>query len=204
MEIITGRLRIIPFTIEIIQSAMDQDGRRLAEMGIIPTDEWPEADLLEALPYFNQQLLEHGVTGYNSWLILDRWKSAIIGSIGFINEPDENGCVEIGFGIIPGKRRNGYCEEAARALIEWAAAQNNVRMITAQCNLDNVPSIKLLTKMGFQMTACDQSLISWKRIIQKQLHENSGLFQARMKEGQSPVSLPIIRQHRGRAPVDHV
>jgi len=167
MEIITGRLRIIPFTIEIIQSAMDQDGRRLAEMGIIPTDEWPEADLLEALPYFNQQLLEYGVTGYNSWLILDRWTGAIIGSIGFINEPDESGCVEIGFGIIPSKRRKGYCEEATRALIDWAAAQKKVKVITAQCNLDNVSSINLLTKMGFQMTACDQSLISWKRIIQR-------------------------------------
>ena len=167
MEIITGRLRIIPFTIEIIQSAMNQDGRRLVEMGIIPTDEWPEAVLLEALPYFNQQLLEYGVTGYNSWLILDRWTGAIIGSIGFINEPDESGCVEIGFGILPSKRRNGYCEEAARVLIDWAAAQNKVRMITAQCHPNNEPSMRLLTKLGFQMTACDPSLASWKRIIQK-------------------------------------
>lgn len=166
MEIITGRLRIIPFTAEIIQSAMNQDESKLAEMGIIPTDEWPEPDLLEALPYFHQQILEHGVTGFNSWLILDRWTSAIIGSLGFINEPDENGCVEIGFGIIPSKRRKGYCEEAARALIDWAVAQK-IRMITAQCDLDNVPCIKLLTKMGFEKTAGDSSLQRWKMSVQR-------------------------------------
>lgn len=167
MDIITGRLRIIPFTVEIIQSAMKQDSARFVEMGMVPTDEWPEPDLLEALPYFERQILEQGVTGYNSWLILDRWTSAIIGSIGFISEPDINGSVEIGFGIIPSKRRKGYCEEAARALIDWAVAQKKVRMITAQCDLNNVPCIQLLTKMGFEKTAGDSFLQSWKMSVQK-------------------------------------
>lgn len=120
MEIDTRRLRLIPFSEEIIQAAMGRDRERLAALGIVADEEWPEPDLVEALPHFRRLIRDHGLTGFNGWLVLDRRTREIVGSLGFIGEPDEKGSIEIGFGMVPGRRRQGYCEEAARALIGWA------------------------------------------------------------------------------------
>lgn len=165
MEIVTKRLKIIPFTKGIIQAAIQQDNEQLFKLGIMPTIEWPEPDLVEALPYFNQQIIDNGITGYNSWLILDNQTNDIIGSLGFINEPDDNGAIEIGFGIIPSKRRQGYCEEATNALIKWAGIKPEVRMITAQCDEDNERSIKLLKSIGFKEKSREDSILKWEFVI---------------------------------------
>jgi [ribosomal protein S5]-alanine N-acetyltransferase len=164
MKILTKRMKLIPFTIEIIQAAMQHDNEQLLKLGITPTEGWPELDLVEALPYFNQQIIDHGVTGYNSWLTLDKQTNDIIGSLGFINEPDSNGSVEIGFGIVPQKRRQGYCEEAVKALITWADAKSEVKFVTARCNKDNKKSINLLKKIGFKEKHSENSIIKWEYV----------------------------------------
>lgn len=158
---------MIPFTKDIIQAAIHQDKEKLSTLGIIPTNEWPEPDLIEALPYFNQQIIDNGITGYNSWLILDKHTNEIIGSLGFINEPDINGSIEIGFGIIPSKRRQGYCEEAANALIQWVKNKQEVKIITAQCNEDNEKSKSLLKKIGFKEKCREDSLLKWELALTK-------------------------------------
>lgn len=162
MDIDTRRLRIIPFTEEIIQAAMERDRERLSGLGIIADDEWPEPDLVEALPHFHRLIRDHGLTGFNGWLILDRRTQEIVGSLGFIGEADENGSVEIGFGIVPGKRHRGYCEEAARALIGWALGRPEVREITAHCMEGNQMSIRLLGKLGFRESGREDALMEWK------------------------------------------
>lgn len=165
MEIVTKRLKIIPFTTEIIQAAIQQDNEQLSKLGIISTFEWPEPDLVEALPYFNQQIIDNGITGFNSWLILDNQTNDIVGSLGFINEPDDNGAIEIGFGIIPSKRRQGYCEEAVKALIQWAGSKPAVKMITAQCDEDNERSINLLKRVGFREKGREASILKWDFVL---------------------------------------
>lgn len=164
MKIVTERMMLIPFTTEIIQATIQQDNKRLLKLGINPTKGWPEPELREALPYFNQQIIDHGVTGYNSWLMLDKQTKDIIGSLGFINEPDNNGSVEIGFGVVQQKRRKGYCEEAVKALIIWASAKQEVKLITAQCNKDNRKSINLLKKIGFKEKGIEKSIINWEYV----------------------------------------
>jgi RimJ/RimL family protein N-acetyltransferase len=162
VEIDTRRLRLIPFSEEIIQAAMGRDRERLAALGIVADEEWPEPDLVEALPHFRRLIRDHGLTGFNGWLVLDRRTREIVGSLGFIGEPDEKGSIEIGFGMVPGRRRQGYCEEAARALIGWAEGGPGVRWITARCGEDNGKSIGLLRKLGFREVGREDALIEWK------------------------------------------
>jgi RimJ/RimL family protein N-acetyltransferase len=163
VEIDTGRLKIIPFSEEIIQAAMERDRERLTALGIVADEEWPEPDLVEALPHFQRLIRDHGDTGFNGWLMLEKRSREIVGSLGFMGETDENGSVEIGFGIVPGKRRQGYCEEAARALMGWAEGRPGVRWITARCGEDNEKSIGLLRKLGFSEIGREDALIEWKR-----------------------------------------
>ncbi len=148
-KIITNRLLLIPFTTELIDAAIANDKIEMQNLGLLPTNEWPESDLIEALPFFRDLINANGINGFNSWLISEPTGREIIGSAGFIGNPDDNGNVEIGFGIVPSKRRNGYCSEAVSELIHWAFENDSVKAIIAHCNFDNEISEKVLIKCGF-------------------------------------------------------
>lgn len=46
-------------------------------------------------------------------------------------------------------QRNGYCTEAVRALISWAFAHPEVRMIIGHTLEELTPSIRVMEKCGF-------------------------------------------------------
>ncbi len=161
MEIITQRLILRPFTLDIIDAASVRDTQKLESLGIRTDGEWPEKDLFEVLPYFRNLITKNGVNGFNSWVVVRRENFQLVGSAGFVGNPDEKGCVEIGFGIQKTQRRQGYCLEAATALVKWAFKQDPVRCISAQCENNNLASGKLLVKLGFAQTAANEALTSW-------------------------------------------
>jgi len=47
---------------------------------------------------------------------------------------DEDGSVEIGYGILERYRGNGYATEAVKAIIQWALTQPDVTKITAEAD----------------------------------------------------------------------
>src|SRR5204862_4412049 len=51
-----------------------------------------------------------------------------IGGIGFKGQPDD-GAVEIGYGLAPSARGNGYAAEAARALVALARRHGLLRVL---------------------------------------------------------------------------
>ena len=169
MEIITERLRLKPFDIDLIDAALAGDTKKICSYGYIANEEWPEPDLIEALPIFKDLIIKNGVNGFNSWIITDKATNDIIGSLGFIGNPDENGNIEIGFGVIPSKRRLGYCVESVEALIKWAFEHDCINRIVAQCDCTNFPSKKILEKIGFAMISENEGLINWvlKKTTQK-------------------------------------
>jgi len=161
MKIETERLLLEPFTIELIDGAVTGDINKIISLGYNPSDEWPEPDLAEALPYFKQLLITNGINGFNSWIIIDKKSKNIIGSMGFIGNPDDKGCIEIGFGIIPSKRKQNYCFEAGKSLINWAFKKPGVKQIIAKCDSNNLASVKTLEKLGFIKTNISDSQILW-------------------------------------------
>ncbi|PGW29876.1 GNAT family N-acetyltransferase, partial [Bacillus cereus] len=56
----------------------------------------------------------------------------------------------------------GYCFEASQKLLNWASNHDEVKYITARCELDNINSKNVLVKLGFQMDHRDTELIYWK------------------------------------------
>lgn len=162
MFIETERTKITAFTLELIDAAISGNAEELSRLGYFGNGEWPEPDLLEALPVFRNLITENGVNGFNSWLISDKMTGRILGSIGFIGNPDETGGVEIGFGIVPSQRRKGYCIEALRALLNRAKALKGLYYIKAQCDPANEASKKILEKAGFKMTGSNEGLYQWE------------------------------------------
>lgn len=125
----------------------------------LPT-EWPHADLLDALPLQAAASPETALFGV--WVMIERDSGVVVGDIGFIGLPDEAGSIELGYSVIPDRRRRGYATEAAAAIVEWALSQPGVRVVVAGCDNGNEPSIRTLERLGFRRTGETNGQIRWE------------------------------------------
>jgi ribosomal-protein-alanine N-acetyltransferase len=92
------------------------------------------------------------------YFILHTADRAVIGDAGFKGSPDAAGTVEIAYGVVPPYRRQGYAFEAVRTLVGWAFNRPGVTQIIANCDDDNVGSIRILEKLGMQRGVGDHTL----------------------------------------------
>lgn len=158
----TERLTLIPYTIPICKHILNQEFDFLKKMDLRKGRGWPDDDVLETLPKIINNLSEIGApTGFESWMIIKNETSEITGDIGFKGFNQKEQLIDIGYGIILGERRQGYAEEAAKALIGWAFKQSIVKEITAKCLTDNVSSIHLLQKLNFKKVKRDDIFLYW-------------------------------------------
>lgn len=84
-----------------------------------------------------------------SYSVIERNGGASVGGCAFKGPPDVDGMVEIAYGIDPEHRGRGYATEVARALTEFAFADQRVRVVRAHTRLDNETSARVLAKCGF-------------------------------------------------------
>lgn len=77
-----------------------------------------------------------------------------VGDLCFKGAPDENGAVEIGYGIDTPMQGNGYASEMVAAMIHWALVQSDVKMVIAETDEKNIASQKVLLKNGFVEDGC--------------------------------------------------
>ena len=85
------------------------------------------------------------------WLlraIVDRAGAVAVGYVNFHAPPDERGMVEIGYTIVPSRRRQGYAFETAEGMWRWAA-EHGARILRASVSPDNEASLALIRKAGF-------------------------------------------------------
>jgi RimJ/RimL family protein N-acetyltransferase len=80
----------------------------------------------------------------------------VVGNAGFHGQPGVNAvdaadALEIGYGISPNHRRQGYATEAIAALIAWARTQG-IDHFVASVAPDNKPSLAIIHKLGFVRT----------------------------------------------------
>lgn len=72
----------------------------------------------------------------------------IVGNAGFKGAPDDDGEVELGYGIETDQRRRGYAVGAVNLLLARAAREATVSSVVAVIDPDNVASIGVVTKAG--------------------------------------------------------
>ena len=94
--------------------------------------------------------------------MIERESGSVVGDIGFLGPPDGDGCVEVGYSVIPDRRRRRYASEAARALVDWALREPGVKVVVAGCDSGNVPSIRTLERLGFRRTGEANRQIRWR------------------------------------------
>nr|WP_202034966.1 GNAT family N-acetyltransferase [Streptomyces albus] len=97
-------------------------------------------------------LAEHAEGGRNAFghrLVIERESGLLVGSAGLFRSPAE-GTAEIGYGIVPSRRGRGYASEAARALLEHALAWPHVHTVSAEVEVANPASVRVLEKAGLR------------------------------------------------------
>jgi len=82
--------------------------------------------------------------------MLRRSDGAFIGNIGFHGKPNAMGQAELGYGVEPQYRRQGYASEAALALIDWARHEHGIQRFVVSVSPTNKPSLGMAAKLGFQ------------------------------------------------------
>ena len=93
-------------------------------------------------------------TGPDPWTlgfaVVHRDDDRVIGSAGFKGAPDDDGVVEIAYGIAPSYEKRGYAPAAAKALVAFALERVDVTSIRAHTKPENGASGRVLAKSGFQ------------------------------------------------------
>jgi ribosomal-protein-alanine N-acetyltransferase len=161
-KLITERLILIPYTIDLCRNILNNDYRDLEVLNLKQGKSWPDADVLDTLPRIinNLNKVEYP-TGYESWMIIKKDTSEVIGDLGFkgFNNEEEN--LDLGYGIIKEERRKGYAVEAVSEIIKWAFSNKIVKEITANCLTENMSSINLLNKFNFGQVKTENDMIYW-------------------------------------------
>jgi len=107
--------------------------------------------LLSASPEFMTRL--ESAKQLDPWrfgfAVIHRSDNMLIGMGGFPGPPDTEGVAEIAYGIAPSYQAKGYATEVARALIEFASRNANVRKIRAHTLAETNASTRVLEKCGF-------------------------------------------------------
>lgn len=100
---------------------------------------------------------------WNSFFfLLRRSDRTVIGSADFKNIPNEEGEVEIGYGLGREFEHNGYMTEAVKAMCELALGQKTVLSIIAETDLDGFASQRILERCGFHKYRQEDTL--WWRL----------------------------------------
>src|SRR5262245_25299080 len=156
-EIISSaRLDLIPMTPDFLRASLAGNVRQAEQIiGLSLPEHWSDAPSFLSLRL--KQLEDD--PSLQPWLVRAmglRHCGAMVGHIGFHTgpapvylEPISPGGIEFGFTVFSAFRRQGYAEEASRALMQWAVANHCVTKFVVSIRPDNLPSQALAAKLGF-------------------------------------------------------
>lgn len=167
-SIFTDRLELIPCSHEIGNIMVKNKNALKSILGLDISANWLLEEIKDFLRvYFELLQSDPSLLGWGIWIIVYKNEQKIIGDIGFKGKPDNEGNIEIGYYIVPEYRRHGYCHEASNELVEWAFKQSLVNKIIAECDRDNISSIRTLEKLNMDLRDRSESILKWE------LHKNS-------------------------------
>lgn len=153
MAIKTAHLELVPCLPEYLLWLIAEDERFEERFGL------PAADGLRAFVVADEvspawlERLRASSLAADPWVhgfaVVHRESRSVIGTVGFKGPPDEDGVVEIAYGIVPVFQGHGYATEAARAAVAFAFGSGQVRHVRAHTFPTLNASTRVLAKCGF-------------------------------------------------------
>lgn len=131
----TPRLRLVLESTEAILARIEQLS--------------PE-DRAEVSPAWLARMRDSSPTPWtHGFAAVARASGAMVGGCGFKGPPDDDGMVEIAYGIDAEHRGHGYAKEAAAALVQFAL-DAGARVVRAHTKAENGASASVLLSCGFE------------------------------------------------------
>ena len=85
----------------------------------------------------------------HGFALVDRNRGLVVGNAAFVGPPNEAGEVEIAYGVVPTFEGRGYATQAAKAMTEFALADERVKKVIAHTLREKNASTRILEKTGF-------------------------------------------------------
>src|SRR4051795_7131318 len=82
-------------------------------------------------------------------ILVDDETGEVVGGAGFHAAPEEDGMVEVGYGIDPAYRRRGYARAALLLMIERARSEPSASVFRVTVSPDNAASLGLVAQLPF-------------------------------------------------------
>jgi RimJ/RimL family protein N-acetyltransferase len=82
-------------------------------------------------------------------LAISKESNEVVGSAGFHDFPDENGMIEIGYGIVPRMQNQGLGKELLIGMWKMICTRDDVKILRYTASPDNAPSLHIVRKLGF-------------------------------------------------------
>lgn len=152
----TPRLTLLPGSFALLRAELE-DRAALADMldADIP-DSWPpELYDADATRFMLDWYASHPAEpGWGFYYVIENSnmpgaRGLAVGAGGYKGGPDDSGAVEIGYSIVPERRRRGYAREAVEAWLANAFDDQRVNHVVAQTLPELTPSIGVLVATGF-------------------------------------------------------
>lgn len=163
-ELSTDRLRIIQLDEENFKLLLNNRRKMESNLGVFTSGYELDSGYIEAMKMVLENVLKNinYFQWYTDWQIVLKSENKIIGSVGFKGKPNENGEVEIGYGLNENYERKGFMTEAVRHMVRWALEQKGIKHVIAETEIDNIASQKVLKKNGFIAYKNENNCIWWK------------------------------------------
>jgi RimJ/RimL family protein N-acetyltransferase len=160
----TEKLKLIPLDARNLRWSIEDRRKMENNLGVKITDTELEEPAKKAMRTSLKMVLENtkDYLWFTSWETVLKKENRIIGGLCFEGCPDEKGRVEIGYGMQDKYRGKGYMTEAVKELINWAFTQEKVLSVIAETEKDNLPSHRVLEKIGMQKYEENEKMFWWK------------------------------------------
>lgn len=110
----------------------------------------------EAIRYIKENMLRmEEKKGVSLLVVEDKQTKQPLGICGLVKRDTLN-TYDIGYGFLPSAYGQGFAIEAAKAVIEYAKQAMQLSQLVAITNNDNIRSISLLKKLGFEFERVEQ------------------------------------------------
>jgi ribosomal-protein-alanine N-acetyltransferase len=150
--LVTERLELVPIALPLVEAVLTGDRARAEkELGVALPGAWPNRALVERAFYASIDAIRAAPETrlWGDRVIFTRAGARrVVGSVVFHGAPDEDGIVEVAYGIEEESQRFGYGTEATLASVEWALSEPHVRAVRAATPPWHVASQKVLERCG--------------------------------------------------------
>jgi RimJ/RimL family protein N-acetyltransferase len=151
----TARLVLVPATAGSLRAAIEGRGALAEALGVEVPDSWPHEFLDEEGLRFFLAVVEAAPDSADDWIyfvvhVPETGPRMLIGTAGFKGPPSSDGTVEIGYGLVRDRQRQGLGTEVVEGLLERAWTDRSVTRVIAETQPELGASIALLRKCGFQ------------------------------------------------------